>query len=328
MFVCTGRGFTVTLSTNPVGANQTPPANSVLVAIPVTAARISLSAPVVFQNGSCNQSFLTTGRNSIYLTAVWTDQHGHQPSQLVQAIEALAGVAAPLAGLVAPGASSLLRLDTGVASSMTTPYAKLLGTIDTLSTATKTTAPLKEGTYFVSTPGGRVSIAICRIQSIQEAFNIPQIKNAFDTSLQSLSGQVSKDPTTCIQIGRNLELFQNLSRADAVYALARIVAASGIDGGKAASCLGSVYGPQVAQNDYWKKHSEIKFPDEAFLYLDTMNPTTYSAIRFAEIVAALNDYAEGKGNKALLDEYFSPQVQIKDRAGPGNLDGAVGGVSA
>lgn len=95
------------------------------------------------------------------------------------------------------------------------------------------------------------------------------------------------------------------------YALARIVAASGIDGGKAASCLGSVYGPQVAQNDYWKKHSEIKFPDEAFLYLDTMNPTTYSAIRFAEIVAALNDYAEGKGNKALLDEYFTPQVQIK-----------------
>jgi hypothetical protein len=122
--------FAVTLSTSPVGLNQTPPATSILVAIPVTAATISINSPTVFRNGSCNQSFLTTGRGSIYLTAVWTDQHSHKPSQLIQTIEALAGVAAPLAGLVAPGASNLLRLDTGVAASMSSPYANLLGTID------------------------------------------------------------------------------------------------------------------------------------------------------------------------------------------------------
>jgi hypothetical protein len=176
---------------------------------------------------------------------------------------------------------------------------------------TRTTAPLKEGVYKVATPGGSVSISIRRIQSIQDAFRIQQIKNAFDTSLQSLSAQVAKDPTSCIQIGKNLELFQNLSHADAVYALARIVAGSGIDGSKAASCLGSVYGKEVALNEYWQQHSGIKFPEGKFTY-DTMNPAAYSDIRFAEIVAALNDYATGKGNKGLLDEYFVPQVQVKD----------------
>lgn len=218
-------------------------------------------------------------------------------------------MAAPLAGLVAPGASSLLKLDTGIAGSMTTPYANLLGTIDLLSTVTKTTAPLKEGTYQVGTPGGSVSITIRRIQSIQEAFKIPQIKNAFDTSLQSLSAQVSKDPTSCIQIGRNLELFQNLSHADAVYALARIVAASGIDADKATNCLGSVYGPEVGKDAWWQKYSGIIL---SVGQPDTLNLNIYSPVRFAEIVAALNDYAGGKANKALLDEYFLPQVQIKD----------------
>src|SRR5262249_28082659 len=42
--------FTLTISNSPVGANQAPPASSVLAAIPVAAETISNTAPVTFTN--------------------------------------------------------------------------------------------------------------------------------------------------------------------------------------------------------------------------------------------------------------------------------------
>jgi hypothetical protein len=206
-----------------------------------------------FKNGGCNQSLLITGRTPLYLTALWTDQHSSKPSELVKAITALAGLAAPLAGFVAPGVAGALKLDTGAAQSMAQPYSQLLGSIDSSSSETITTSALKQGYYQVTSPGGGVSISIDRISSIQSAFKVREIRNAFDSSLQALGAQVQKDPTTCIAIGRGLELYQNLSHADAVYALARIVVASAIPEDKAATCLGSVYGPEVAADSYWKK---------------------------------------------------------------------------
>jgi hypothetical protein len=62
--LATGRG------PNRIGANQAPPAASILTAVPVVAATISHSNPVVFKNGGCNQSLIVTGRIPLYLTAL------------------------------------------------------------------------------------------------------------------------------------------------------------------------------------------------------------------------------------------------------------------
>jgi hypothetical protein len=135
--------------------------------------------------------------------------------------------------------------------------------------------------------------------------------NAFDASLQPLGDKVASTPTSCISIGRAYEHYQNLTHSDAVYALARIVVQSGLQSDKAATCLGAVYGPDVAQDAYWKKNSGIVFPSGDGAW-QPQNKLTYSQLRFDEITEVMTDYANGKGDKIAFDEFFSPQLNVTD----------------
>jgi hypothetical protein len=307
--------FTVTLSSSPVGANQTPPATSVLAAVPVVGATISHDKPKKFTNRACdgkhpNQFLLFPGRTPLYLTAFWTDQHSHQPSKLVAALEAIASFLSPLSVLFPTGIGNLLKEDTSIAQSMSDPYSKFLSTLDTSYTETETSSGLRQGYYLVKTPGGFVEISVDRIPSLRSKFNIPQIRNAFDSSLEDLGEQVRKDPKSCIAIGRKLELYKNLSHADAVYALARSVVASAIPAPDVVTCLGTVYGPEVVKESYWKEKSGIIL--SADTWRDTQNPEKFLKNRFNEIAVAMNDYAAGIGDKAVLSEYFQPEIKVKD----------------
>jgi hypothetical protein len=302
--------FTITLSTSRVGANLTPAASSVIVAVPVIAATISHSNPVSFVNGGCNQALLITGRNPLYLTAMWTDAHSITPSPFVTVVTSLAGLASPLSVLFPTGAANLLKQDTGIPSPMSQAYSQLLGSLSTSDTETITTEAMQQGYYLIQTPGGSISISIGQISSIQSAFGVPEIRDAFDGSFQALGPQVRQDRTSCIAIGRTLENYQNLSHADAVYALARIVVASAIPGPDVVTCLGTAYGPEVAQDSYWKQKSGITLSPS--VWIDTENPLAYSPTRFEEIVSALNNYQGRATDKTTLGEYFSDNIKITD----------------
>jgi hypothetical protein len=302
--------FTITLSTSRAGANQTPAASSVIVAVPVVAATISHSNPITFVNGGCNQSLLITGRTPVYLTALWTDAHSTTPTPFVTVVTALAGLASPLSVLFPTGAANLLKQDTGIASPMSQAYSQLLGSLSTSDTETVTTQALEQGYYLVQTPGGSISISIELISSIQSAFRVPEIRDAFDGSFQALGPQVRQDRTSCIAIGRTFENYQNLSHPDAVYALARIVVASSIPGPDVVTCLGTAYGPEVVQDSYWKQKSGIILSPS--VWIDTENPLAFSPTRFEEIVAALNNYQGSTNDKTALSEYFSDSIAITD----------------
>ena len=166
--------FTITLSNARIATNGVPVPSSVLTAVPVVADNLSRNAPVLTKNNTCNQSLLATGRTPLYLTAVYTDQISDKPSQLITAFEAIAGIVAPLAGFFSTGVGNLLKADTTAVSSMATPYANLVGTLNYASSQTDT-EPLEQGSYVVATPVGKVAISVDKLTSLQAALAIPEV---------------------------------------------------------------------------------------------------------------------------------------------------------
>jgi hypothetical protein len=136
------------------------------------------------------------------------------------------------------------------------PFTQLLTTQNYNPSYTRSTSPLQEGYYNLRTPGGKagsVEISIERLTSIQSVLkNNQPLRNAFEQSLQTLATQVSaqigNNPTVCFTLGRTLEFNQNLSHADTVRALAQVVVGSGISSVQASNCLGTAYGPEVAND--------------------------------------------------------------------------------
>jgi hypothetical protein len=319
--------LTVTLANARAGANQAPAANAVLAAIPVFAATIStIPPPSMFKNDGCNQSLLITGRTPLYVTGVWTDQQGFAPTPLTAAITSLAGLISPLGVLFPTGPANLIKADTGIANSMSGPFSQLVSATNWSATQTETTAELKETTYAVSakyftasswtgdgttSPAATVSISIKRITSIKSALVIQAINAAFENALQTFAAQVQKDPTTCIAIGRALELNQNLSHPDAVYALARIVVYSAIPSNKVTTCLGKTYGPEVIQDGFWKQNSHMTLTPESFpeeINLGTGVP--FSPPIFDQITKVMTDYVAGKHNDVEINKWFGPKIDI------------------
>ena len=307
--------FTVTLSNARIGTNEVPPTSSVLAAVPVVADTLSRAAPISTKNGACNQSFLVTGRTPLYLTALYTDQISDKPSELVSAIEAFASLVAPLAGFFTGGVANLLKGDTQVATSMATPYANLVGTLNYSSSQTDT-EPLQQGYYLVKTPVGTVAISVDKLPSLQSALQISEIAAALDTSWQSLGSQIQSkigsDAAVCFEVGKTLELNQNLIHSDAVHALALIVNYSSITSNQATNCLGTYFGPEVAE--------ELKTINPG-LHLgpgfpDLQNIVLFSQVQltFAQVAGAMTGYATGKDTKSVLDNWFEPQVSVTDTA--------------
>jgi hypothetical protein len=308
-------GFTITLSNARIGANEAPPPASVLAAIPVFSSTISTSPPpTMHRNSGCDQSLLIPGRTPLYLTAVWTDQQKYTPSGLIAAIDALAGLAAPLGVLFPAGPANLLKKDTSVASSMTGPFSKLVTETDWSATQSESTSELKETTYTVSakyftqnswsgrgtlSPAAKVKIKIKRINSIQEVLSEPRINSEFDRSIQDFATQIQKDPTTCGFIGKTLEFSQDLPHADAVYALARAVVRSAIPSNKVTPCLGKTYGPEVIQDNFWKKNSHMTLTADQFPEIQDVAPP-FSLPIFDMIASAMTRYAGNKHNNMEL----------------------------
>jgi hypothetical protein len=317
--------FTITLSTSRVGINQAPPANSVLAAIPVFASTIGTSPPPsTFKNSGCNQSLLITGLTPLYLTAVWSDQQSFEPSELTNAIGALAGLVAPLGVLFPTGPANLIKTDTSIANAVSGPFAQLIKATNWSSTQTETTSELKETTYTVSatyftkrvgggttSPAANISISIKQIASIKAALSIPTIGSAFEAALRDFADQVRRDSTTCIAIGRALELNQKLTHADAVYALARVVLYSGIPSDKVATCLGRTYGPEVIKESFWKQNSHMTLTDADFRETQDV-PPPFSPVVFDSIASAMLNYADDRHNNVELDRYFAQSLELQD----------------
>jgi hypothetical protein len=298
-----------------VGANEVPPTASVLAAVPVVVDTLSKVAPVTNTNDTCDQSFLITGRTPLYLTALYTDQVNTAPSQLVKFVTALAGTIAPLAAFFPTGAANLIKQDAGVAKAMAQPYSDLVGAISWQSSQT-TTETLEQGRYLIRTPVGSVAISVDKLASLQSAIKIPEIAQALDSSWQTLgqqlATQLTANPTACFAIGRTLETNQNLSHADAVQALAHIVNYDpSITSAQATACLGSYFGPEVAADPYFKKNSRLHLGPN---FADIQNVIPYQPLVFAEIANAMTEYAAGRNTKAVLDEWFEPQIRMTDTA--------------
>jgi hypothetical protein len=192
-----------------------------------------------------------TGRTQIYLTAVYTDQVTTKPSQLVTAFQAFVGLVAPLASFFpGGGVANLLKGDATVVSSMASPYEKLVGTLS-YSSSEVDSEPLEQGYFLVKAPVGNVAVSIDKLASLQSALKIPEVASALDSSWQALGSQVqakiATDPIICFEVGKTLELNQNLSHSDAVDALAKIVNYSSINSNQATNCLGTYFGPEVAK---------------------------------------------------------------------------------
>ena len=319
IFVNTTRqlAFTITLSNAPIGTNEVPPTTSVLAALPVVADTLSKVAPVTTKNDTCSQSFLLTGRTPLYLTALYTDQINTAPSELVNAVEAFASLIAPLAAFFTAGPAKLLTQDTTIANSMTQPYAKLVGTLSYQSSQTST-KELQQGYYLVKTPAGSVAISVDKLASLQSAIEIHSVARALDTSWhnlgQTVQTSIANNPIVCFQIGKTLESNQNLIHSDTVHALARIVNYSEINSAQATNCLGTYFGPEVANDPYLSKvnaglHLGPGFPD-------IQNAVSFSQMQltFSQIANAMSGYAAGKNTNFVLDNWFESQVSVIDTA--------------
>lgn len=276
---------------------------------------LSNVAPVTTKNGTCNQSFLITGRTPLYLTALYTDQINTAPSQLVKFVEALASTIVPLAVLFPTGPANLLKQDAGVANSMAQPYADLVGAISWQASQTDT-EPLEQGSYLVKTPVGTVSISIEKLESLQSALKITEIADALESAWltlgQGLATQLGTNPTACFATGRLLETNQNFSHPDAVDPLAHIINYDpSISSAQATACLGSYFGPEVANDPYFKKNSKLHLGPG---YLDIQNYVPYQPMVFSEIASAMTGYATDKNANAIaaLDAWFEPQVSVTD----------------
>lgn len=200
--------FSVTLSNAPIGINEVPPTASIIAAIPVVVGTMSKVAPVTTRNDTCSQSFLLTGRTSLYLTALYTDQISTAPSQLVKAVGAFAGLIAPLAPFFPAGPARLLSQDTTIANSMSQPYANLVGTLSYQGSHT-ITKMLEQGHYLVKTDMGYVTISVDRLASFRSAVRIRTIGVALDnaehTLGQTVQTSIATNPFVCHQIGRTLK---------------------------------------------------------------------------------------------------------------------------
>jgi hypothetical protein len=315
--------FTITLSNARIGINEVPPPNSILAAVPVVADTLSKVAPVTTKNGTCNQALLVTGRTTLYLTALYTDQISRKPSELVNAVVAFANLVAPLAGFFTGGVANLLKADTTVANSMATPYANLVGALNFSGSQTGTEA-LQEGYFGVNSPVGYVSISVDKLPSLQSALQISEVASALDSAWHDLGTQIQSkigtDSSVCFEVGKALELNQNLIHSDAVYALARIVNYSSITSNQATSCLGTYFGPEVAQELKTLNPGLHLGPN----YPDLQNMVSFPQVQldFARIASAMSAYAAGKNTKSVLDGVFEPQVSITDTA-PQIFDGTV-----
>jgi hypothetical protein len=219
----------------------------------------------------------------------------------------------------------MIKADTGIANSMSGPFAQLVKATNWASTQTETTSELKETAYTVAAtyftkhlaappstaPAASVSVAIKRIQTVKTALAVQAINADFEKALKDFADQVGKDSTTCIAIGRALEFNQNLTHADAVYALARIVLYSGIPSNKITTCLGRTYGPEVIQESFWKQNSHMTLKPEEFPEIQDV-PPPFSPPIFDMITAAMTNYADDKHNNSELDKYFSQPVDVQD----------------
>ena len=321
--------FTLTISTDPIGTNEVPPAASVLVAVPVVADTLSSVAPVTTKNGTCSQSFLATGRTALYLTSLYTDQINTKPSQLVTFVEALASTVAPLATLFPKGPAALITTDTTVANSMAQPYANLVGAISWQSSETDT-ASIEEGSYRINTPVGYVSISVNKLSSLQDALKIPDIQKALDNAWQTagaaLETGLTSDPVACHTAGRKLETNGNFSHADAVDALAHIIVDDpAITSSQATACLGTDYGPEVADNSYFKANARDVHLGPGFTNIVSHVP--YNSLVFKGIASSMTVYAGGNANaKTTLDGSFELSVKIIDTA-LGMFDGSPTGAA-
>jgi len=316
--------FTLTLSNAPIGPNEIPPPSSVLAAMPIVVDTLSNVAPVTTRNGSCNQSFLVTGRTSLYLTALFTDQINTAPSPLVKFVEALAGEIVPLAVFFPKGPANLLKQDTTVANSMAQPYSDLIGALNWQSSKTDT-EPVQQGYYVVKTSVGYVSVSVDKLASLQSALKISQISQALDNAwqtlgLQTLPGQLATNPAACSAVGNTLETNQNLIHSDAVDALAHIILYNpSITSSQATACLGKYFGPEVAENAYFKANNRRNL-HLGPVYPDIPNLVPYQPLVFSEISSAMTNYAAGKDTKSVLDTWFEPQISVTD-TGPSIFNG-------
>jgi hypothetical protein len=166
---------------------------------------------------------------------VWVDQQSSQVAPWLKAVAALAGVVSPLSVLFPTGVANLIKPEVGLFPSVAAPYQNFVDAMNPAwqSSYTETTSELKEGSYTVKAvfedrfaafyrlyPAATVTISIKKIPSIKTALSDPTISQVFDQTIMTLAGQVQKDATACISIGRALELNQNFTHADAVYSLA------------------------------------------------------------------------------------------------------------
>jgi hypothetical protein len=220
-----------------------------------------------------------------------------------------------LAGFFTGGVANLLKGDTAVVSSMATPYEKLVGTLSYSSSQTDT-EPLEQGFFHVKTPVGAVAVSIDKVASLQSALRIPEIAGALDTSWQTLGTQIqtkiSNDPFVCFEVGKTLELNQNLSHADAVDALAKIVNYSSINSNQATNCLGTYFGPEVAR-DLKTLNPDLHLGPG---YPNIQNLVLFPQVQldFAKLVKTVNEYTAGTGSQAVLNTWFETPVSITDTA--------------
>jgi hypothetical protein len=316
----------ITFSNSPIGGTQAPPVSSVLTAIPVAGATISDEAPVTFVNNNCNQKYLVPGHTSLYLTIAYTDKISYTPSPSVQILDAVAGLVIPLAVFFPTGAANLLKQDASVETAMSGPFAKLLTAKNYNPSYTRSTSPLQQGSYILRTPSGKagtVRISIDRLTSIQSALNNNEpLRHAFEQSLETLAtqigAQVGQNPAVCFTIGRTLEFNQNLSHADTVHALAQMVVWSGISSVQASNCLGTAYGPEVANDPWFKQQGGLHLAN----FPDIQNAVPFSLRAFTQISNAMNEYATNHTNATDLDKWFLPNITVTDTTGvigPGKM---------
>lgn len=116
----------------------------------------------------------------------------------------------------------------------------------------------------------------------------------------------------CFEVGKTLELNQNLSHADAVDALAKIVNYSSINSNQATNCLGTYFGPEVAR-DLKTLNPDLHLGPG---YPNIQNLVLFPQVQldFAKLVKTVNEYTAGTGSQAVLNTWFETPVSITDTA--------------
>jgi hypothetical protein len=276
----------------------------------------------IYINKKCEQQFILSGRDRLYLLAIANQTTTEQPSALVSAAFDLIGIAAPLLPLFQ--GTALASTVLGDVSKTQDPLSKLLSLFDKGTTVTRVD-DLFQGSNVITTPYSRVTLNVSKIKSLV-GLNNNDITNAYENSMGEAKKSLNPDSITdltalaqkCGELENGLRN-ENLSTEDISYGIVLLTRLAALDQTKTLACMGKDYAlPGLQHVALWQRFGSQNYSEDDVRSKwidDSARPAqpdfAEAKPKLQEAVRLLGRYTQTDGLKSDgLDAVFADQISV------------------